>query len=115
MDRREFLSGSLAVSLAGKARAFGLAASAAAGDAIANPITRVNVGEIRRYEESRGDTWIAAWAEDDNLYSPSNDTTGFRKACHTNLAFNRLEGSDPLHLSGITVNTMEDYGKAGQT
>ncbi|MCL2660630.1 MAG: hypothetical protein FWD64_08955, partial [Acidobacteriaceae bacterium] len=68
-----------------------------------------------RYEESRGDTWIAAWAEDDNLYSPSNDTTGFRKACHTNVAFNRLEGSDPLHLSGTTVNTMEDYGKAGQT
>jgi hypothetical protein len=24
-----------------------------------------------------GDTWVATWGEDDNLYSPSNDTSGF--------------------------------------
>jgi hypothetical protein len=24
-----------------------------------------------------GDTWVAAWGDDDNLYSPSNDTSGF--------------------------------------
>ena len=41
-------------------------------------------------------SWVAAWAEDDNLYSPSDDTGGFHKAANANIAFNRITGNDPL-------------------
>jgi hypothetical protein len=65
-------------------------------------------------EDDRGDTWVAAWAGDDNLYSPSDDGTGFHRAPSANVAFNRIEGNDPFHLSGTTVNPMQDYGKGGE-
>ena len=61
--------------------------------------------------DNSGDTWVAAWADDGNLYSPSDDTEGFHKAGSANVAFNRIDGSDPLQLSGVTVNTMPDFGK----
>jgi hypothetical protein len=61
--------------------------------------------------DNAGDTWVAAWADDDNLYLPSNDTTGFHLAAHSNIAFNKITGSDPLKLTGTTVNPMTDYGK----
>jgi hypothetical protein len=36
---------------------------------------------------SHGDTWVAAWAADGNVYTPSNDTEGFNKRPGGNLAF----------------------------
>ena len=74
----------------------------------------VRVGAPVPLENNSGDTWVAAWAGDDNLYSPSDDTTGFHKSPSANVAFNCISGSDPLHLSGITVNPMPDYGEAGK-
>lgn len=75
------------------------------------PISAVKPGAPVRLTNCTGDTWVAAWADDGNLYTPSNDTSGFDKACQSNLAFNRLEGNDPQHLTGTTVNAMSDYGK----
>jgi hypothetical protein len=63
-------------------------------------------------EDNGGDTWVAAWADDDRLYTPSDDTDGFHKAAHANIVFNRLDGPDPQRLTGLTVNPMKEYGKA---
>jgi hypothetical protein len=76
------------------------------------PLRGVRVGTPAPILDSHGDTWVATWADDDNLYSPSDDTYGFRKATDANIAFNRLSGNNPLKLSGETVNPMVEYGKS---
>src|SRR6476661_2353279 len=96
IGRREFLVGSLAASVAGRLGSMrDLPVLAAADDSPSKPITGVKVGTPVKLDNNQGDTWITAWAGDDNLYSPSDDTSGFRKGCNSNVAFNRLEGSDP--------------------
>jgi hypothetical protein len=115
IHRREFLAGSIAASVAASVQGRIRAASwpEAIGES-SRPLTAIKVGEATKLPNNSGDTWIAAWAGDDNLYSPSNDTSGFAKSCNANVAFNRIAGSDPLRLSGTTVNPMTDYGKGGQ-
>jgi hypothetical protein len=72
----------------------------------------VEVGQPFAVADNSGDTWVAAWATNGALYTPSNDTEGFRKIGWGNLAFNRIDGDDPLKLSGVTINPMSDYGAA---
>ena len=72
----------------------------------------VRLGEPFPVPGSHGDTWVATLAEDGHLYSPSNDTYGFGKATDSNIAFNRLDGADPTHLTGTTINPMSDYGRS---
>ena len=112
LRRRDLLRGSfLAVlSSAVRLRALNFAPNLFS-KAQGRPLKGVRVGSPVPLADSNGDTWVAAWADDDNLYSPSNDTTGFNKAANSNVAFNRISGSDPFHLSGVTVNSMADYGK----
>lgn len=63
-----------------------------------------------------GDTWMAAWADDDQLYVTSDDTTGFNKACSgSNLAVNRVTGEAPPTLRAETVNCMKEYGGGSET
>jgi hypothetical protein len=114
MKRRDLISGSLAAALSAslKVKAAGLLPAFVSG-APSRRLQSVSVGAPVPVEDNSGDTWVAAWADDDNLYSPSDDTTGFHKAPSANIAFNRISGSDPLHLSGITVNPMTEYGKGG--
>ena len=114
ITRRDFVVGSLATSVAGKISATHLTSPMLANDLSSQPITGVKVGLPVKLEDNQGDTWIAAWAADDNLYSPSDDCSGFRKACNSNVAFNRIEGSDPLHLTGTTINPILEYGVASQ-
>ena len=61
-----------------------------------------------------GDTWVAAWAPDGTVYSPSDDTQGFHAAANSNIAFNKITGDDVRKLRGVTVNPMRDYGQGGQ-
>jgi hypothetical protein len=74
----------------------------------------VSVGIPIPVAQSEGDTWAPTWAGNGNLYSPSNDTTGFHSAPKANIAFNRIDGTDPLHLGGETVNPMLHYGKESE-
>ncbi len=112
IPRRTFLIGTLATSLIGKITSSSpMLAEALTGN---RPITGVRVEKEFRLPDNQGDTWIAAWAGDDNLYTPSDDTEGFHEACHSNIAFNRLNGSDPMRFTGTTVNPMSDYGKNSQ-
>jgi hypothetical protein len=111
IPRRTFLESSLAASVGSTLhRVFPAAASLAPPASL----TKVSVGEPIVLADSRGDTWVGAWAADGNLYTPSNDTSGFRNACRNNLAFNRLQGDDPLHLTGDTINLLNEYGREGQ-
>lgn len=73
------------------------------------------LGKPVRLTESGGDTWIAAWADDGDLYVTSDDTSGFRHACGSNLAINRVTGAMPPELHGETVNCMEEYGGGSET
>jgi Domain of unknown function (DUF4185) len=96
----------------------------------AGPIRSVRPLAPEMIANNHGDTWVAAWADDNNLYSPSNDGSGMfegpdpfdnmgqlppvaRQKLYedkrSNIAFNRLEGSDPAKLHGIKVNPMTDY------
>jgi hypothetical protein len=78
------------------------------------PVRSVRVGTPVPVAGSHGDTWVAAWAKDGSLYSPSDDSEGFHRAGSANIVFNRIDGEDPLKLSGITVNPMKHYGKLGE-
>jgi hypothetical protein len=44
------------------------------------PLSGVLVGEPHLYQDSSGDNWIAARADDDTLFVPSNDSGGFHLA-----------------------------------
>jgi hypothetical protein len=88
--------------------AFGLKTGAA------EPTWSVRVNEPIAVPDSDGDCWLPAWTADGTVYTPSDDTDGFRKAGSSNLAFNRLEGDDVTKLQGTTVNLMTDYGKRGE-
>jgi hypothetical protein len=111
LGRREFLAGSVAASIVAGRKGFGATGSMAdAGIEPGLPIKGVTVSAPAKVADNGGDTWIAAWADDDHLYSPSDDTAGFAKACNANVAFNRIEGDDPLHLTGTTINVMKEYG-----
>jgi hypothetical protein len=73
-------------------------------------ITDIKLGEYKKYLNSVGDTWDPTWAEDDNLYFPGNDGTGWDKKCSSNLNFNKASGNDFFNLKGETVNGLTEYG-----
>jgi hypothetical protein len=85
----------------------------------AKPLIRsARLGTPIKAAGSGGDTWIAAWADDDNLYVTSDDTSGFDNACGksgSNLAVNRISGAMPPQLRGETVNCMKVYGRGSET
>ena len=110
--RREFVLGSLGFLATVAAGCKSGTTSTPSSDPA--PLTRVQLAPAIKLADNYGDTWIPAWAGDDNLYSPSNDTTGFHKECSSNIALNLLEGSDPSQLRGTTINAMPEYGKSSE-
>ncbi len=76
-------------------------------------IVDVALGKPIVYANSNGDVWQAAWADNGELYSCSDDTSGFNNACHSNFAYHKISGDDPARLVGDTINPMRDYGNAG--
>jgi hypothetical protein len=88
--------------------AFGLRTGAA------EPTWSVRVGEPITITDSKGDCWVPAWTADGTVYTPSDDTSGFRGTKSFNIVFSRLEGNDATKLQGTTVNLMTDYGKQGE-
>lgn len=105
-DRREFLkTGSLGV------LALKLGTPAASPHSEVLPILSAHLGEPITYGDSFGDVWSTTWADDNYLYSVSDDTNGFKNACDSNLAINRISGEMPPDLEGTTINPMSDYGK----
>lgn len=77
-------------------------------------IINATVGTPLKYENSHGDLWTAAWADDGELYVASDDSQGFDTACASNLAISRVSGDDPRALQGLTINPMAEYGGWGE-
>jgi hypothetical protein len=73
----------------------------------------LDLNNLHKWDNSNGDTWDPFWADDDNLYTFNCDGRGFGKAPR-NLAFNRLTGDSPHALTGVMINTMDEYGKSGK-
>ena len=72
----------------------------------------VQIGDPLSIEDSHGDTWVPAWSPDGKVYSPSDDSFGFRRATDSNVAFNCFSGREQSDLSGETVNGMAEYGRS---
>lgn len=72
----------------------------------------VQIGDPVPIDESHGDTWSPTWASDGKMYSPSDDTYGFRNATDSNIAFNCISGSESSRIRGDTVNSMAEYGRS---
>jgi hypothetical protein len=94
---------------------------------------RAQIARPVRDFTSHGDTWTSTWADDGNVYTISDDTMGFHRACSilpevrrregpppdltkikvqelgSNVAVHRLTG-DPPRVQGETVNPMREYG-----
>jgi hypothetical protein len=77
-------------------------------------IVGARLGKPIRYPKSHGDLWTTTWADDDNLYTASNDTLGFNRSCSSNLAVHRLTGKAPPELRAVTVNPMKAFGGWGE-
>lgn len=78
-------------------------------------IHSVTVGTPVAVPDNWGDTWMPAWTSDGSIYSPSNDTTGFKAKGSGNIAFNCIFGDEPNKLTGETVDYMApDYGKSSE-
>lgn len=75
---------------------------------------KAQIGNPIRYPNCWGDVWTTTWADDAHLYSVSDDTTGFNKACHSNLAVHRITGGPPPNIEGVTVNPMAEFGKVAE-
>lgn len=111
MTRRDCLRMAAASSLA-----FGKSvAQVESGRPTSSKIRFAHLGKPVQLAGSGGDTWIAAWADDGELYVTSDDTSGFRNACNSNLAINRVTGAMPPNLHGETVNCMKEYGGGSET
>jgi hypothetical protein len=113
--RRDFLAaGSLTVLSGTVSKPLsGAAALLLSRPATQGRLLRAQIGEAIRYPGCTGDVWTTTWADDDNLYSVTDDTTGFDHACNSNLALQKIMGGPPPHIHGVTVNPMSSFGKAG--
>ncbi len=65
------------------------------------------------YPQSHGDVWSCMWADDDAVYTASDDTHGVGEACDSNLAIHQIVGIPPTHTA-TTINLMAAYGHLGQ-
>ena len=72
---------------------------------------KATMGKSIRFPNCHGDVWTTTWADDDNLYSVTDDSKGFNNACDSNLAMNRITGGPPPNIQGATINPMSEFGK----
>jgi hypothetical protein len=71
------------------------------------PIRSVALGGVYGFGDSTGDEWSPTWADDGMLYSANNDGHGFSATSPNRcIAFSKLAGKNPYHLTGIPVNQM---------
>jgi hypothetical protein len=64
------------------------------------------------YSNTFGDSWVGTWADDDAVYVYADDTWNGNNS--SNLAVYRLIGDDPLNLTVQPINSMDEYGHAGE-
>src|SRR5207237_2174197 len=62
---------------------------------------------------SVGDEWAPTWADDGDLYTGNDDGSSFGGIQGRSVAFGKLSGDDPFHLTGTTLSDMAGYGETG--
>jgi hypothetical protein len=90
------------------------AAFALKASADESAIHSVEVKETVVVPNNTGDTWAPAWAKDGTIFSPSDDSGGFKGPVSTNIHFNKITGDTATTLDGDTVNPMIEYGKGSE-
>jgi len=116
MNRREFIrNAGLAATSAWAIRSANLFAKYANCPASSTCVTqvRLDLNNLRKWDDSNGDTWDPFWADDGQLYTFNCDGRGFGKQAR-NLALNVFSGTELGELTGRQVNSMDEYGKAGK-
>jgi len=124
VSRRHFLragAAALALGAAGRAQSTPASKSAPAEDVglPPNPYRKSNVIKGIRWlgepihDVNKGDTWGSTWADDDNVYTAGDDTSGTGKV-GWNLSIYKVEGMPPK-LAVTRVNAMEEYDEAGKS
>ena len=74
------------------------------------PIVDIRVDDAHKeIVSSAGDEWAPTWGRDDVLYTGSDDGSSFGKIPFSPIAFGKLQGDDPYHLTGTTLNRMFEY------
>ena len=68
----------------------------------------------RQIESSIGDERAPTWGRGHVLYTGNDDGTSFGGIPSIAIAFGRLEGSDPNHLKGTSINAMQDFKEPEQ-
>src|SRR5688572_4732748 len=63
----------------------------------------------RQIASSYGDEWAPTWGRDDVLYTGNNDGSSFGGVPSNTITFGKLEGTDPYHLKGMTINGMAAF------
>lgn len=113
--RRDFLTTSMAAVVGGAAAKplSGAPALLLSSPSAGIRLLKARLGEAIRHPNCTGDVWTTTWADDNNLYSVTDDTSGFNHACNSNLALQRITGGPPPHVRGMTVNPMAQFGKGG--
>jgi hypothetical protein len=87
-----------------------IAARACLADIASKPIVDVRIdGPYQQIASSMGDEWAPTWGRDDVLYTGNDDGSSFGGIPSNTIAFGRLEGSDPNHLEGRTVNGLLEF------
>src|ERR1043166_3868158 len=62
---------------------------------------------------SVGDEWAPTWADDGNLYTGNDDGRSFGGIPSRSVAFGKLTGDDPFHLTSTAISDMAGYGENG--
>jgi hypothetical protein len=81
---------------------------ALAGDS--KPIVDVRFdAPYQQVENSNGDEWAPTWGRGDVLYTGNDDGNSFGGIPDNAISFGKLEGSDPRHLKGASLSSMEGF------
>ena len=78
------------------------------------PIVAINFdADYSQITNSVGDEWAPTWGDDGNLYTGNDDGSSFGGIPSRSVAFGKLSGEDPFHLTGTTLSDMAGYGENG--
>ena len=79
-----------------------------------NPLTSIRFdADYSQITNSAGDEWAPTWADDGNLYTGNDDGSSFGGIPSRSVAFGKLTGDDPFHLTGTAISDMAGYGENG--
>ena len=83
-------------------------------------LSLLTFGSVFKYNSNypskyiNGDSYISTWADDGNIYTTMDDTTGWQAATNSNMAISQLSNIT-TSMTGTLVNAMSGFGAAQAT